>query len=230
MSCTPYGSPLRCYLPAALVLLWPAGCSSPQLAEVEPGRGLIAFDPQPPPGAATHARPTWRAGDRYVFERGGAVRVTVQVREAGPDGYVLEDAGSETSQRRDLDLGKVEEFATRDGTLLRRHAPRDQRFHWPLWIGKRWRCSFVDQTLGGDTMPLEVDYVVEDLDTVTVPAGTFQTLRIARTARIAGASGYYAKCSLSWYAPDLGFEVRQLNDGLLTELVEWTRVSGAPPQ
>lgn len=212
--------------PAGLLLLAAThGCTATQQLPAGEGRGLVAFDPRPPDGAPTWTRPQWKAGDRYVFERGGAVRVGVEVLAAGAAGCTLTDSTSHTIQRRDADFGRLEE-ATSDGTVVRAFSPRDQRYHWPLWVGKRWRCSFVDRARGGDAVPLEVDYAVEAVETVTVPAGTFETLRIARTARIAetaGGDGFYARHSLAWYAPDLGFEVRHLTDGLLTELVEWTR-------
>jgi hypothetical protein len=217
-------TPRRCPLAALAALAAFAACSAtPALPDGE-GRGLIAFDPAPPPGAETWQRPEWRVGDRQVLRRGGELRVELGVVRADDAGYELRDAASGLRIERDRDLAGLRDLPPPDSgdVPLRATAPRDVRYHWPLWIGKRWRCHLVDKAPSGDAVPLEVRYEVEGLDTVQVPAGTFRCLRVLRTARVDAPGRWLERTSITWYSPDAGIEVRQVIDGTAVELVEWS--------
>jgi hypothetical protein len=82
--------------------------------------------------------------------------------------------------------------------------------------------------VGGVAMRMEASYVVEALDSVTVPAGTFEALRIVRRVRFVGAGDQYlTRAQIVWYAPSVGSEVRQLIDDTLVEMVSFEK---APTQ
>ncbi|MBL8754258.1 MAG: hypothetical protein JNK15_13230 [Planctomycetes bacterium] len=198
-----------------------AACAAPPPAALPEatGRGLVAFDAEAPAGAVTWNRPEWRVGDTFTMVRGEHMRGTFRVLEVAPDHYAV-DTGGGPILRRSRDLGNLGEWnaAGEPQHLL---APADTRYHWPLWVGKKWSCEFVDRGPGAPPVPLRADYVVEDLDTITVPAGTFPALRIVRTLRIVGVDArYLTQAKLTWYAPDLGIEIRQLDGDSLVELVE----------
>lgn len=189
------------------------------------GRGLIAFDKAPPQGAKTYEQPTWHKGDRFVMLRGGHQRIAFTVSEVTGQGYTLTDE-SNNELLRGLDLSTRGERAHGETHNAHDLLPGDTRFHWPLWVGKRWRCEYLDKTLGGAVLPIETAYEVEGLDTVVVPAGTFQALRILRTSRLIAEEkdAYLDRVSLAWYAPDIGMEVRQVTGETSMTLVEWTGV------
>jgi hypothetical protein len=196
-------------------------CVGPQMPEGE-GRGLLSFDRQPPPDAATFAAPRWQAGDRFVFVRGSAQRLTMHV-EAESDGFALVDDTTKSSQLLShelADLGLREPDARGKMQAVIALAPGDARYHWPLWVGKRWSCQFYRKAPGQPPLPLLVTYAVEASEEVTVPAGTFQTLRILRRTSVAAQGTFLERASLCWYAPRIGAEVRRLDDGVLTELAE----------
>jgi hypothetical protein len=94
---------------------------------------------------------------------------------------------------------------------------------WPLWEGKRWSCHLVTKAPGRPAVPLNVSFHCDRLETIDVPAGKFRALRIWRTARVAAEGDHFARTSLLWYAPEVGFLVRRLDDGLLTDLEEFHR-------
>lgn len=201
-----------------------AACAAPVPPRELPeghGRGVVSADATPPAGAATWAAPRWRVGDRFTLQRGDDARATFEVAGTSPDAYLIDGgAGPGGIQlRRGLDLSYQGEFFP-DGEPLHVLSPADVRYHWPLWVGKRWQCEFVDRTAGGPAMPVEVAYQVEALETTTVPAGTFETLRIVRhERRRTGQGPLRLRTQLTWYAPSVGSEVRQLVDGEQFELI-----------
>ncbi|MCR9247014.1 MAG: hypothetical protein NXI31_18430 [bacterium] len=189
------------------------------------GRGLLAFDPTPPPGVETHERPELRAGDRYAFLRGGELRQDYTIQSVDEEGVAVA-AGDGHVLRRTKDLGYLGQW-DENGRAVQRFAPFDARFHWPLWVGKRWKCDYVLLQLGEDARRIEVDYHVEEADRITVPGGTFDTLRIVRTERLrVDGETYLDRTAVNWYAPAVGLEVRQLIGGTEFELIEWTRGPG----
>jgi hypothetical protein len=204
----------------ALVLALAACQSTPPLPEGT-GRGVIAFDPAPPAGAQVWQRPEWRVGDQFTLIRGGQAKRTFTVSEAGPTGYTLADEDG-LRMRRDADLGNLGDWPKEGDEALHVLSPVDTRFHWPLWVGKKWRCEFVDAARGGTALPLQVGYEVEDLDTITVAAGTFSALRIVRTSRLMlEGSRFLDRSMIVWYAPEIGLEVRQVIGESFVDLVEW---------
>ena len=186
------------------------------------GRGLVQFAAAPPAGAATWARPEWQQGERFTAVQGERSQGAFVVVAVEPEAYVL-DVGSGLHLRRDRDLGNLGEWVAAENTPLHLLSPVDVRYHWPLWVGKRWSCEFVDRVRGGASMPMRATYLVEGLDTVTVAAGTFEALRIVRTLhRLEAPEQFRARTQVTWYAPAVGFEVRQLA-GEVVELAAHSR-------
>lgn len=207
------------FLPVLAAVLGGPGCASRELAEGS-GRGLLAWDREPPPGTETYPRPVLRPGDRFLFRRGGDYRLAWSVAEAGAEGYVLEEEETGLRHLLDPDLGDLGEERPGDPDATTRLDPADHAFHWPLWVGKRWRCHFLWKEPGRPALPLLADYYCDAMETVRVPAGTFQALRIWRRTRVAMRGDFVERVTLTWYAPEVGYIVRRLDDGILLELQE----------
>lgn len=199
-----------------------AGCSSapPPAMPDGMGRGLLQADAAPPADAALYERPDWLVGQTFVLVRGDVAAAQFVVENVDASGYWLRSSGG-VHLRRDRDLGNLGEW--QDGEPVHLLSPVDARFHWPLWIGKRWSCEFVDRALGGHALTMLASYEVEDLDTVTVRAGTFDALRIVRTLQLPAAGDrVMTRTQVLWYAPSIGAEVRQILGDTEVELVEWS--------
>ncbi len=210
-------------LPFALL----CGCSSVPPLPDGGGPGIVAFDPVPPEGAKTWGPPSWQVGDRFALLRGGQQRIDLTVTASENGSYTLTDA-SGNRMRRGHDLSNLGEWGREGDQALHELTPADVRFHWPVWIGKRWRCQYSDRTAGGAALPIETGYEVEDLDTVVTPGGTFSALRIVRTSRLKlEGGGFLDRVSVVWYAPELGLEVRQILGDTSVELLEWVRPSAS---
>lgn len=200
-----------------------AGCSgAPATLPEGMGRGLLHADAEPPAGVVTYARPDWRAGDAFTLVRGEVLTAKFTIETIDGRGYVVRGPGG-MRLRRDLDLGNLGDWEPEGEEPLHLLSPRDVRFHWPLWVGKKWSCEFVDRARGGAAMKLQAEYEVEDLDTVKVPAGTFAALRIVRTLRLVDSDPVLTRTQVIWYAPSIGAEVRQIVADTEIELVEWRR-------
>jgi len=197
-----------------------SGCKSPHAgSELPPGKGLVSYDREPPPGAETFARPTWRAGDSFVYRKGGQARLPSLV-EADGDGWRLVQEEGRPALRLDADFGDLGQVPQEGEEGLVTNDPVDARFSWPLWDGKRWTCQFVRRTPDELPFPLQVEYEVRGEEQVKVPAGSYRCLRIWRTVRPAKEGVFIARVALIWYAPEIGYVVRTLDDGIVTELEE----------
>ena len=197
---------LRPFLPALLL----AACASPPMLAEGDGAGLQAVDTTAPAGAKVYERPEWHVGDRFTLVRGTLMEADFAVVQASADGYVLKGPGG-VQMRRDLDLGLLGEWRADGSEATHLLAPVDVRFHWPLWVGKTWQCEYVDRDAGRPGLRVTARYRVEDLDTVEVPAGTFEALRVVRTMQLTEAADrVLTRTQVVWYAPSVGLEVRQV--------------------
>ena len=212
-------------LAAAAVVAVLSGCSSaPQPMPEGSGRGILEAPKQAPQGVQSWPRPTWKVGDQFTLVRGQQLRGTFAV-SAIEDGNYIIDMGTGRLLHRDADLGNLGQWLTETGEAERVMSPVDTRYHWPLWVGKTWQCEFVDRVRDGKAVTMQAGYLVEAMDRIEVPAGTFDALRIRRTLRLAGEEGdkFLTRTQMIWYAPEPGLEVRQLLGDTLVELVAFER-------
>ena len=200
-----------------------AACQqTPSFPDVE-GRGLVSWDREAPAGITSYPRPEWRVGDRFVYERGGQVRLAFRVTEKTDELYRLVDEQSGLFTLYSRDLGERGQEKPEEPELARVLDPEDSLFHWPLWPGKRWSCHFTVGAPGEAGVPLQADYHCDLVEEITVPAGTFSCLRIWRRTRLAAQGDFVERVALLWYAPEVGFFVRRLDESLLIELQEYQR-------
>ena len=185
------------------------------------GRGLLSVSQERPAGAKTWVCPKWRVGDSFSMVRGEHMRGTFFVRAIQDGAYVV-DMGNGRLVHRDKDLGTLGEWRADTGVAQRVMSPVDSRYHWPLWVGKRWQCEFVDRVRDGQPVLMNASYEVEALDRVEVIAGSYDALRIRRTLRLVdGGEKFLTRTQMIWYAPDPGIEVRQLLSDTMIELAEF---------
>lgn len=211
-------SPLRAALAAAALSSLVACTSAP---EYPPGAGLRAFDRRPPEGAETHFCPEWTEGDELVYRRGTRIEVSYVVEREG-EGWALHDPRSETKLVLDADLAQlgVRPSDGDPGEYDVRFDPFDPSYSWPLWVGKRWTGQYVRREGSSTEVPVIARYEVDASEEVTVPAGTFMTLRIYRRDAVDLPGNYVERTTVDWYAPEVGYVVKRLEGGLETVLVE----------
>jgi len=199
----------------------PSGSGEQPAASV--GRGIVSVSDAASASGKQWPRPEWRVGDRFTLVRGERMKGTFAVTSIVDGAYVL-DMGGGSEIRRDRDLGNLGHWRQGKDGPERSMSPADVRYHWPLWLGKQWTCEYIDRTRDGRELRMIASYEVEEMDRVTVPAGTFDALRIRRSLRMADAPEEQpTTAQMIWYAPDAGLEVRQLLGDSMVELVEFER-------
>lgn len=187
------------------------------------GPGLVAADRTPPEGVEVHQVPQWLAGDRFVYQKAGQARIALRASELAEGGLGLVDEQTGHTLLvgpEQLERGERAPEGRKGGRGGFELDPGDQVVSWPLWVGKRWTSQFVSRADGRGDLPLVALYHCDAVETVSVPAGTFECLRIWRRVRVAGEGPYPERVALVWYAPEIGAIARRLDDGLIAELVE----------
>ncbi|MHC4261535.1 MAG: hypothetical protein ACYSWX_03365 [Planctomycetota bacterium] len=195
-----------------------ASCSSPP--PLPAGSGLRAADQTPPEGIELYERPNWTAGDELIYQRGERATLSFVVEPVG-DGWGLRDASSDRQTVLDANLGLLGERRIDAERFDVEVDPYDPAYSWPLWVGKRWTGEFtMRDTATGEEVMFVARYHCEAGETITVPAGTFETLRIWRRDAIAGQDDLLQHSTVVWYAPEVGYMVRRLSGSLETVLTE----------
>jgi hypothetical protein len=89
--------------------------------------------------------------------------------------------------------------SSENGKELESAEPCIQVFDWPLKVGKKWNSDYISRQCSEGFRPSrsKISVKVRTYEEVTVPAGTFKTLRIQ-----AGEETF-------WYAPSIGWAVRE---------------------
>jgi hypothetical protein len=128
-------------------------------------------------------RPTWKVGDQWEYEwksrstgRSGTAisRVVKEERFEESPCFVIERDGSEYLFTKDV-LGYL--VRRRGGEILVKRNVPYQFFSWPLKQGRQWRNRFRRETPQGGSQNRDYQMVVETIETVTVPAGTFRAFK-----------------------------------------------------
>lgn len=183
--------------------------------EVRPGApsSAPAAVSAPTPGApqlGAVRMPVWNVGDEWAYRwespRGSGTFVWTVKSEETIDGvayYVVASSATRASYYRKDDLAFV--FAKANDRIERQFQPPYAHFVWPLSTGHVWQATYTsERPVDRQTSTISITSSIEDEQVITVPAGTFRTIRIVQR--------YLPGNTLSfegWYAPDVKFWVRQ---------------------
>jgi hypothetical protein len=147
--------------------------------------------------------PSWKPGDQWAYRYDGATGSGTYVwsvdREETIDGvphYVIKN-GTRESFYRKSDIAFTRE--TVDGVVVSKCTPSRLPFMWPMRVGQTWEQTYLaERPAMRQTYEIVEAAAVEAEETVTVPAGTFKTLKIVYRNKKTGAIRYEA-----WYSPEL---------------------------
>lgn len=164
--------------------------------------------------------PEWRPGDRWVYQRtmsaGSVVVVTYVVTGATGESYTVHVRGLKPevteTWTRDLHL-KAQQI---EGRGLATFVPPAMFFSWPLKLKQQWSQAFRFQDGRQDGDYANIWQAGALVNQITVPAGTYYTIRIERR----GAGG--EALDMYWYSPKVRHWVKRdsYGGGYVDELVE----------
>ena len=194
---------------SAIAVLAVVGLAACKTTGPDPNRAIAPTATEPPPGAlVAEAWTKPPVGAKWVFSTDGEVSTSERLPDGTHGGRrVLRIAGSDGGMNLfDPDTGNW--IATLDdrGIELRSAAPDIGDNNWPLFAGKTWTAEFTyrnrDPSFTIDGMT--TFWRVEAEEEVTVPAGTFKTLRLQ------SRPGHRNAVLITrWYAPELGLNVKR---------------------
>ena len=153
--------------------------------------------------SSAFAVPTWKTGYewayRYESPSGKGTYIWSVDREEVVDGvphYVVKTGSREIFYRKS-DFAASRE--TVDGAIVVKNTPPRLHYVWPMYVGQTWEQTVLVERPGArQTSERPETATVEAEETVTVPAGTFRTLRVVYRNKKTGNISYEA-----WYAPEL---------------------------
>jgi hypothetical protein len=152
--------------------------------------------------------PVWQVGDEWQYaykspSASGTFVWSVNRIESidGVPHYVTKSGTQEIFSRvSDLAASLVRV----DGVVVQRQNPSQLVYAWPLAVGKSWEQSYVlERPVERQTTNYDILNTVDAEETITVPAGTFRTLKIVGRNRNTSTLVYE-----KWYAPDVKTFVR----------------------
>ncbi len=79
-------------------------------------------------------------------------------------------------------------------------SPHDGKFSFPLWEGKQWNSDY--DYVGAHVGSVKTSTKVVSWERVTVPAGTFHTLKVVKTGQWRSVTTAGGIREVYWYSPD----------------------------
>jgi hypothetical protein len=146
--------------------------------------------------------PRWQIGDewQYAYQSpsGSGTYVWVVDRIVALEGiqhYVIKSGAREIFYRVSDLASSLEQI---NGSVVGRETPSRLQYDWPLIVGKSWEQSFRNERpVARQTTNNTYIWTVESEETVTVPAGTFRTLKIVWRNKKSNSLVHEI-----WYAPE----------------------------
>ena len=188
-----------------------AGCAGQQGAAPASGGNAPAAAPQAASGPTINA-PTFTDGDDFAIRLPADTASGLQL-PADLDLVVKHDGDSIMFASKQTPQGDAGAFTlvldtqmcptqSQANNTVVRYRPCDQSAMFPLQVGKTWTARYGVSTGGGEFVQQTGSGSVVGIESVTVPAGTFQAYRID------SRHGPDNRTTL-WYAPDpVGFFVK----------------------
>jgi len=209
---------------ASLTLLATACSSAPELDPAPPLEGMgvqvlqESTDSRQAQTPSTEL-PIFQTGMEFVYLRGGDRLAQFQV-VYDPEMPLVRMVDTDTRMETwyDLELAELGRALPNGAAPILRLLPGDAWVHFPLGPGKRWRSEFAHHSPGREAAMFVANYHCEAWDSIETPAGQFDCLRIVRLAGLAGDESGRRRTSIYWYAPELGFVLRRIDNSQLLEL------------
>jgi len=160
----------------------------------------------PAPAAVSLPAPEWRPRDTWVYDWTSGDRIGTKTLE------VLETRTVNNVPYHVVRLDDVDHYYTtalhwaaaiREGRVEARMVPAQPWFMWPLTASQRWehRGTFEDRN---GTSRFNDRFTAVGMETVDVPAGRFQAMKVARQSDGRDSDEYWYAADVRWYVRWVG--------------------------
>ncbi len=158
---------------------------------------------------ASVERPSWTAGDRWLYAwtagtaKGVKKSEVLGVRDVGGVQYnVLQvETANPYHMYYTADLHWAANIV--ESRVVARATPPQPWFNWPLEAGKRWQYQGVYEDRERKD-PMRESYRVVGVESVEVPAGTFRAVKIVREMDSVVLDEYWYAADVRWYVKWVG--------------------------
>ncbi len=168
-----------------------------QVVEASPPAGAQIAEFNPPPVGAT-----------WTYDKDGEAEVLQRLQDGifKDQAVIRIDVGDEKTWLYTTDSLNWVATLDVDNNPVTSATPSTGGFHWPLWVGKKWTSTFTfrDHKRGKSWAGGQTHWMVEAIEAVETPAGSFNTYRLQSEP-----GKHNATVQTVWYAPDLGIVVKQ---------------------
>ena len=163
----------RKYLILLTVAITMGLASGVGVAQTTPPEGAVVFDapPAPLPGTTFY----------YRNDRGRTTRKITKDTSPfnGRAAYRMSQSGRSIIRVWDAETHNLLGVTNRSGKkVIRYYTPHESEFNWPLWVGKKSHTSFTQVVSGKGERRKTGVVTVEAMETLKIPAGTFETMRL----------------------------------------------------
>ena len=161
--------------------------------------------------------PSFEVGDEIVYTDGKIQYVSTTTSWTKSEHVVRSQVSGEVGQIQVYDHNlRALSTETEDGAARWELAPHNFKYDFPLSVGHKWSGRYEMTTvLKGEVREVvttDIECAALCLERITVPAGTFDTFRIACSVNRTGSEPFQ---HVYWYAPSIGVSV--LNRILATD-------------
>ena len=159
------------------------------------GTTLVVAQEQPPAGAKVAPLPQPKPGSWWLLKDAAFGEVKVELKSVEEGKFVLkvEERGLTYDAPTTNEWNGIEVHGRRGGWVT--FNPHSRSFSFPLWEGKKWGGPVTTKSTVGRGDVFNVQVEAKRWETITVPAGTFEAMRV----EISGGAAGTGTC---WYAPE----------------------------
>ncbi len=174
--------------------------------------GCVTDNLKPAAGAVTFERTPLVVGTRLTYRRTSKGQVRTSTTEILGTGtfrgreIIRFSSGSTTDETYwDRDCRCQHARVDANGRPKSILTPHHGKYNWPLFVGKSWTAAYAYDDIAGSNRwdRIAPSMRVAAQETITVPAGTFETLRIE-----SGPGDGVGYEETRWYAPEVGVAVK----------------------
>jgi hypothetical protein len=147
--------------------------------------------------------PIWNIGDKWTYKDVTGSTFTSQVVRIEEDLFIVKTEGAQYLSGYDKKTLNSKFQIEESGRKIKNTTNYRKIFDFPIFVGKKWTYTSTGRAAGiagYEEVTYINDFIIEGIEDITTPAGTFKAYRIhyKQTNMGLGISGWMRR----WYSPE----------------------------